>query len=164
MSKTEMVWIDEERCTGCGACVEACPVGAIALVDDVARVDEETCTGCGACLEVCPVEAIQPVVRGEIVPAEERGVTPRRTADEPLARPTGRSRELAETAAPVAVALGLGLLTRAADALAWVVNRWLAERSEERTTPSASATDRATEAPGRGNGGGRRTRRRHRGG
>lgn len=162
MSKTEMVWIDEERCTGCGACVETCPVGAIALVDDVARVDEETCTGCGACLEVCPVEAIQPVVRGEIVPAEERGVTARRTADEPLAQASERRRELVETAAPVAVALGLGLLTRAADALAWVVNRWLAERPEGRSTPSA--TDRATEAPGRGNGGGRRTRRRRRGG
>jgi len=162
MSKTEMVWIDEERCTGCGACVEACPVGAIALVDDVARVDEETCTGCGACLEVCPVEAIQPVVRGEIVPAEERGVTARRTTEEPITRAAERRRELVETATPVAVALGLGLLTRAADALAWVVNRWLAERPERESTPSA--TDRAREARGRGNGRGRRSRRRHRGG
>lgn len=49
--------IDQEACTGCGACVETCPVDAI-TVDDVAKVDAEACTECGACVEECPVEAI----------------------------------------------------------------------------------------------------------
>jgi Fe-S-cluster-containing hydrogenase component 2 len=67
MMERQTVWVDVARCTGCGACVNACPVGAIALIDGKARVDEETCTGCEACVDVCPEDAIQPVVRGELV-------------------------------------------------------------------------------------------------
>jgi ferredoxin len=55
--KTMPVKIDEDACTGCGACAEVCPVDAIS-VDDVAKVDAETCTECGACVDECPVEAI----------------------------------------------------------------------------------------------------------
>jgi Fe-S-cluster-containing hydrogenase component 2 len=49
--------VDQETCTGCGACAEVCPVDAI-TVDDTAKVDAELCTGCGACVDECPVEAI----------------------------------------------------------------------------------------------------------
>lgn len=49
--------VDEDACTGCGACSEICPADAI-TVDDVAKVDPELCTECGACTEECPVEAI----------------------------------------------------------------------------------------------------------
>lgn len=49
--------IDTKTCIGCGACVEACPFGALALEDGIAVVNE-ACTACGACLEVCPVEAL----------------------------------------------------------------------------------------------------------
>ena len=52
------VKIDEEKCTGCGACTEVCPVDAI-TVDDVATVDEDECIDCGTCVEECPVEAIE---------------------------------------------------------------------------------------------------------
>jgi len=50
--------VDPELCTGCESCVEACPLDAIEMQDDIAKVDPETCGDCGACVEVCPVEAI----------------------------------------------------------------------------------------------------------
>ena len=52
------VTIDGERCTGCGECVEVCPVEGIKLTDGVAIVDEDTCVECGVCTDACPQEAI----------------------------------------------------------------------------------------------------------
>ncbi|MFO7742840.1 MAG: 4Fe-4S binding protein [Anaerolineae bacterium] len=160
MSEDRVVWIDGERCTGCGACIEVCPVGAIALVNNVARVDEESCTGCAVCIDTCPQDAIQPVVEGELVPVEDRGLTDRRASGQ-LAPAVERPRSLVDTAAPAAAAVGLGLLARAADALAGVVSRWLAAAPEEGPTPPT--TRDATDAPRRANGRGRRMRQRRRG-
>ena len=50
--------VDKGTCTGCAACVEACPVEAIKTDDDFAVVDADTCTECGACVDACPTEAI----------------------------------------------------------------------------------------------------------
>jgi len=46
-----MFW--EERCVGCGTCVLACPIGAIAVSDGVAKTDRDICTACGECVEAC---------------------------------------------------------------------------------------------------------------
>ncbi len=53
--------IKKEECTGCGTCVEECPVEAIIIDEDedCAVVDEEECVDCGVCTESCPVEAIK---------------------------------------------------------------------------------------------------------
>jgi len=50
--------VDNEKCSGCGECVQACPLDAIEMVEDKAKVDEETCGDCGACIDACPNEAI----------------------------------------------------------------------------------------------------------
>lgn len=48
---------DEEECTGCGECVEVCPVDAIQMEGDLPMVDEDWCIGCGVCVVKCPAEA-----------------------------------------------------------------------------------------------------------
>jgi heterodisulfide reductase subunit A len=65
--------IDPARCVGCGACLAACPFGAVGLVDreaaaprpagvrqdaPVAVVDGDACRGCGICAASCPELAI----------------------------------------------------------------------------------------------------------
>lgn len=49
--------IDREKCTGCGECVEQCPVGVVKLVDGKAVVTEE-CNYCTDCETLCPSGAI----------------------------------------------------------------------------------------------------------
>lgn len=46
-------------CIGCGECVEHCPVKAIALAEDKARINGDKCIGCGECVIVCPNEAVK---------------------------------------------------------------------------------------------------------
>jgi Fe-S-cluster-containing hydrogenase component 2 len=54
---------DQGLCTGCGACVEICPVQAVKLEEDIPVVDEDWCIGCGVCATVCPSGAVQIKVR-----------------------------------------------------------------------------------------------------
>lgn len=53
----------EKSCTGCGRCVERCPVEALGLVSandpdapkkKRAKLDENVCLGCGVCARACP--------------------------------------------------------------------------------------------------------------
>lgn len=55
-----------KRCTGCGICVENCPVQTIDRVNGRARIDLGDCIRCYCCHEGCPEQAIdlhQPVLR-----------------------------------------------------------------------------------------------------
>lgn len=52
--------INRQMCTGCGACVDACPVAALALIEgQAALVAPKACTYCTACEDLCPVGAIE---------------------------------------------------------------------------------------------------------
>ena len=59
--------VDEQNCTGCGKCVNACPVEAMALVSanhptrpklKKAWVNEDLCLGCGVCVRNCTDDAL----------------------------------------------------------------------------------------------------------
>jgi heterodisulfide reductase subunit A-like polyferredoxin len=66
--------VNEERCSGCGSCKEACPASAIEMEIrqkqiaifgpmtsagvPIAHVKEDTCIGCGLCASTCPSDVI----------------------------------------------------------------------------------------------------------
>ena len=55
----KIIHIDEEKCDGCGACVNACHEGAIQMIGGKARLTrEDYCDGLGDCLPACPANAI----------------------------------------------------------------------------------------------------------
>jgi len=53
------VTVDNDKCEGCGECVEVCPVEVFELVDDKSvPVNADECLGCESCVEVCEPGAI----------------------------------------------------------------------------------------------------------
>jgi ferredoxin len=71
--------VREADCTGCGKCVQTCPVEAMGLVSandprrpkqHKAKLDETVCLGCGLCVRACLQEAI--ALRSR----QERVITP----------------------------------------------------------------------------------------
>jgi formate hydrogenlyase subunit 6/NADH:ubiquinone oxidoreductase subunit I len=75
--------VDRSRCTGCGKCVNVCPVEAMSLISandphqpkrNRAELNTDICLGCGICARACPSDAVQLVRR------EKRIITPVNTA------------------------------------------------------------------------------------
>ena len=56
-----MLYIDKDKCTGCGACVDVCPPQAISIQNDVAVISQRLCRQCGSCATVCPTGAVHTV-------------------------------------------------------------------------------------------------------
>lgn len=57
--KRNIINIDEEKCNGCGLCVNACHEGALVIQDGKAKlISDSYCDGLGNCLPECPTNAI----------------------------------------------------------------------------------------------------------
>ena len=162
-----MITIDVERCTGCGACVEACPTGALYLVEGRATLDGTLCRECEACLAACPNGAItltaqeEPVVEADRLPA---------LWPEGHGRPEPEAIQVRTQAAPVP--FRSRVLPLIGSALVWAEREILPsladflDRQEHRTTrlPARDgARSRGTRASG-AKGGRRQRRQRRRGG
>jgi len=57
MEKAMAIKINNDKCTGCGVCVDICPVQAIKIENQKAIINEE-CVECAACIDQCPNQAI----------------------------------------------------------------------------------------------------------
>lgn len=58
-----IIYLEEEKCVGCNACVKVCPAGDanIARMDEEGQlriqIDDEKCIKCGACIKACAHDA-----------------------------------------------------------------------------------------------------------
>lgn len=157
-----MIRIDETRCDGCGLCVEACPTGAIRLVDRVARVEQSLCRGCEACLEACPQGAIlsvqEPTEILEPVPVRTSSPVPVRPA--PLTdRPAGR---LLPWVGAALAFVGREVIPRVAVALLDAWDRRQARPDTARLFPISSVRPVSRRVPAVADGGAGAGRRRRR--
>ena len=69
----KIIEIDDELCTGCGACVVSCAEGALAIIEGKAKVINEVfCDGLGACIGECPEGALKIIEREALEFNEEQ--------------------------------------------------------------------------------------------
>jgi Fe-S-cluster-containing hydrogenase component 2 len=143
-----MIFIDEDKCTGCGDCLEVCPEeGAIVLQEEKAIINRELCTSCAACMPACSEGAIYEVEAAPV--AAERAQPAQVTKQTALSRARPAIVSTLAAAAPLAV-----------DAIAGLARRWLEGRSAARRTGSQAESDRGGQTGPES--GGRRRRQRGR--
>jgi 2-oxoglutarate ferredoxin oxidoreductase subunit delta len=66
--------ITEDRCKGCGLCVEFCPKDCLSMSEALNRIGyhpavllkPDDCTGCALCAQMCPETAIRIYRRAKV--------------------------------------------------------------------------------------------------
>lgn len=69
--------IDEEKCDGCGKCVEVCHMNAITINENMkAVINRKKCKMCGRCINTCPTSAIYAKEKGFTIMVGGHGTWP----------------------------------------------------------------------------------------
>jgi Pyruvate/2-oxoacid:ferredoxin oxidoreductase delta subunit len=65
--------LNDEKCNGCGICVQRCQFGAIKMEvsRDKANINRQLCFGCGLCATACKIKAIDMVDRSQMTGIRE---------------------------------------------------------------------------------------------
>ena len=59
MRNVATIAVNQDQCTGCGACITVCPRNVLAKKDEKVFVsDRDSCIECGACARNCAFDAI----------------------------------------------------------------------------------------------------------
>lgn len=135
-----VIQVNQELCVGCGACVDACSIGAIQMTGERAVIIQALCTQCEACVETCPNGAIavisMPAYQAPIPAyrANETGLVP----DQQLAAPAETAPPaggLAPLAGAALVFLGREVAPRLVDVLIDALDRKLARPTTTAIAP-----------------------------
>lgn len=63
LANVATLFLDDEKCSGCGRCAEVCPHRVFRVISRKAEiVDKDGCMECGACAKNCPADAISVAV------------------------------------------------------------------------------------------------------
>ena len=86
--ETGIIMVDEEKCNGCGWCIEACDYGAIQLHPETRVVFScDLCDGEPKCVEWCPEEALDFTTK-DILSQKARVAIVKKLFQEALKAPT----------------------------------------------------------------------------
>jgi len=80
ISKNDKIWrqvshdisVNHDKCIRCNLCVSHCPLGAMALIENMIQIDFQKCMACMRCVNYCPRNAFlikhKEVVQKQVVP------------------------------------------------------------------------------------------------
>jgi electron transfer flavoprotein alpha subunit/NAD-dependent dihydropyrimidine dehydrogenase PreA subunit len=140
------IWVEIDLCDGCRRCTRACPYDAMEIKEGKAHIGDR-CTSCGACMEACRSKAILTDAQPRVIPdftnysgvwvfAEQRGGQLNRVSVELLGKAQELARELKHKVAAVLIGdqvsgLAKTLIQFGADAVYLVDNAMLRDYRTE---------------------------------
>ncbi len=158
MANYEIV-IDEQRCQGCGYCVQFCPLNCLEISKDKISqrghyqpvvIKAEQCNACGACVWMCPHWAIEvysyPEDKGKGLTREKVAGPPRLALEPPLASCPGcQHPTIGRMAAEVLDELGVGDKAVVLDAIPCAISTAFGMDLGRKLTLNERAPDLATD-------------------